>query len=792
MVRIVARHILSSLVLVLLIAVTAAAQAPSTGRLTGTVTDPSGAAIPGAGILARNSQIGSEFRTFANVAGVWVLSSIPGGSYALSINAQSFRTTSFKDIKVDAGATATVDATLQIGLANEIVVTASKFEEEVVNAPATATVISEQMIRDMPTQNMADLLRTVPGMNVTQTSAGVTGVASRAASGALPATQLVLVDGRTIYLDFLGMAFLDLISTSLDEVKQMEVIRGPASAVWGAYAMNGVVNILTKPPREILGTTLTLGIGTFDRSGGGAESNRGSLYYSSVTHAQALRDRWSFKITGGAYTQDAFARPQGTIPNPYHTPYPSFQNVGTTRPKADARIDYDLPDGKQHFTFAGGQVRRNAMVLGAAGGLRYDAISSYGKVDYGRGALRITAFANILAGDGNYVLFVSPTGQPILEHDKSQAYHIEVGDSRLVRARHLISYGGSFRHIGINSSITPQAKSRNEGGAYFQDEILLSKHFRWVAGARVDKFNFLKGAILSPRTAFMVKPAPGQTFRVSYNRAYVAPSAFATYIQLDILYQLDLGLFVPQLAGNYFGFPMRFSGNRDLKEQSLNGYEVGYTATVAKGRASLGGAFYINDSRHAFGYLQIGSYTSQSPPPGWPLPPSVLDALIAANAFGPGMGLPSLYASYNLRGKVRNKGLELNADVRFNRYFTGFANYSWQAQPKGSGIDVSSYYNLPPTHRFNAGLSFDYKRYLGNVSVGYVGSAYWNDILSAVYGGPTEAYTVVNVSGGVRWGGGGKYMAMLKISNLANTPIQNHVFGDILKRQIAGELRVRF
>ena len=149
-------------------------------------------------------------------------------------------------------------------------------------------------------------------------------------------------------------------------------------------------------------------------------------------------------------------------------------------------------------------------------------------------------------------------------------------------------------------SFTPKAKSRNEGGAYFQDEILLSEHFRWVAGARIDKFNFLKGAVVSPRTTFMVKPAPGQTFRVSYNRAYVAPSVYYNYIQLDILYQLDLGLIVPQLAGNYFGFPMRLSGSRDLKEQSLNAYEVGYTATVARGRASLGAAFYINDSKQRF------------------------------------------------------------------------------------------------------------------------------------------------------------------------------------------------
>ncbi|MGA2260502.1 MAG: hypothetical protein ABSH28_03595 [Acidobacteriota bacterium] len=60
------------------------------------------------------------------------------------------------------------------------------------------------------------------------------------------------------------------------------------------------------------------------------------------------------------------------------------------------------------------------------------------------------------------------------------------------------------------------------------------------------------------------------------------------------------------------------------------------------------------------------------------------------------------------------------------------------------------------------------------------------------YSGTTKAYTVVNAGAGVRWGSGAKYMAMLKVSNLANTPAQNHVFGDILKRQIAGELRVRF
>jgi outer membrane receptor protein involved in Fe transport len=792
MVRLVARHFLSFLALAMVIAVTAAAQGPATGRLTGTVTDPSGAIVPGADILARNAQIGSEFRAVSNEVGIWVMPSVPSGSYTVSVNAQGFRTAIFKEIKVDEGATKTVDATLQIGLANEVVVTASKFEEEVVNAPATATVIPEQTIRALPTQNVPELLRAVPGVNVTQTSARGFGITGRAATGVMPSTQLLLIDGRTIYCDYLGGAYWDNVPTSLDDIKQVEVIRGPASAVWGAYALNGVVNIITKPPREIFGTTLTLGIGTFDRSGGGADSDRGSLYYMRATHAQALNDRWSFKITAGAYTQDAFARPQGTIPNPYQTPYPSFPNVGATQPKLDARADYDLPDGKRHFAFAGGYASGNGITYSGFGPNKADGNdkAGYGKADYVRGALRITGFVNVWDAKDTYLLFVDPAGQTTQWQAKAQIYSVELGNSHTIRAKHLISYGGNFRHMEVSARLMPGARRHNEGGAYFQDEILLSDHFRWVVGARIDKSDVLKGAVVSPRTTFLVKPAPGQTFRVSYNRAYVAPWTLLNYFGLTVMSGIDLGLIDPQLAGNYYSFPLRVEGTRDLKEQSLNAYEVGYTAMVAKGRASLGAAFYINDSKGDFYWSQTGSYTSESPPPGWPLPPFVLDALIAANALGPGKGLPSLITSQNA-GKVRNKGLELSADVRLSRYLSGFANYSWQAQPEANEIGLWGL-NLPPTHRFNAGVGFDYKRYLGNVSVGYVGSAYWNDVINVVYSGPTKAYTVVNLCAGVRWGGGGKYLAMLKVANLANTPMQNHVFGDIMKRQISGELRVRF
>jgi len=287
-------RVLAPFALILCFAALAAPQTPPTGRLTGTVRDPSGAIVRGAVIVATSAQTGSVFWATTNDVGVWVMPSVPGGTYTVSVNAPGFRTATRPDVTVIAGAAETVDVTLQIGLEETLVVTASRYEQQVVSAPATASVISEQAIRDAPTRQMADLLRAVPGMNVVQMSAGQQSVTSRSATGVIPTTQLVLVDGRTAYADFNGLTHWDSIPTDMSEIKQMEVVRGPASAVWGAYALNGVVNIITKPPREMLGTTVTMGVGTFDRSGGAAETDRGALYYVSGTHAQAVNDRWAF------------------------------------------------------------------------------------------------------------------------------------------------------------------------------------------------------------------------------------------------------------------------------------------------------------------------------------------------------------------------------------------------------------------------------------------------------------------------------------------------------------------
>src|SRR5688572_12113447 len=155
-----------------------------------------------------------------------------------------------------------------------VVVSGSRTEQQLINAPVTMSVITADMIENAPTRNFAELLRSVPGLNLTQVSARDINVTTRGATGTLATGQLALLDGRSLYQDFFGFVMWDFLPVNLNEIRQVEVIRGPASAVWGANAFNGVINVITKSPREIQGTSATFGMGLFDRTEIGRASCR--------------------------------------------------------------------------------------------------------------------------------------------------------------------------------------------------------------------------------------------------------------------------------------------------------------------------------------------------------------------------------------------------------------------------------------------------------------------------------------------------------------------------------------
>ena len=673
-----------------------------------------------------------------------------------------------------------------------VVVSGSRTEQKVVNAPATMSVITAGQIENVPTQNFAELLRSIPGINITQVSARDINLTSRGATGTLATGQLALLDGRSIYQDFFGFVMWDFLPTNLNEIKQVEVIRGPASAVWGANALNGVVNVITKSPREMQGTSAILGFGTFDRAN---DEDSASLWYINGTHAQAINDRWAYKLSAGGYSQDPFSRPTGQIPctfsnvcGPTRQNYPGYANTGTTQPKFDARFDYDYEDGKK-LTFSGGFAGTEGIMHSGIGPFDIESGSTmgYGKMDFRNKGFRAAFFTNILDGDAVNLLTKAPDNSLINFAFKTTTIDFEASNVQTIAQRHVINYGGNLRFNTFDLELAPESEDRTEFGIYGQDEIFLNNHFRLSLGARVDRFDYLDDFVFSPRVALLIKPQEDHTFRLSFNRAYRSPSVVNNYLDVTIAEPLNLGAFSPLLAGVIYNIPIRSVGNEvggtDLQEQSVDAWEIGYTGVI-RNRTVLTAAFFVNNSENDINFDEVDEarWTPSNPPPGWPLPPAVIGLV-------PGGSFPALFTYKNL-GKTTQKGIELGVDSALNQHVNLYANYSWQGEPEPEGFALSEM-NIPAENRFNTGVNFNYSRFLGNFSVSYSDAAFWQDVLDARYAGTTEAYTLINAGFGVKWAGD-KLTTSVKVVNLANDEIQQHIFGDVMKRQFVFELRVNF
>jgi outer membrane receptor protein involved in Fe transport len=806
--------------LMLCAAVPAAAQ---TGSITGSVADQTGARIPGATVQLTGT---TNAVTTSGSGGQYAFRSVAPGSYAIEVTLVGFSPATRSNITVADTNVDVPTVTLEIaGLSDRVVVSATKSDTALIDAPATMSVLTGATIAASATENYGDLLRSVPGLNVIQTSARDINVTSRQATSTLANTQLVLVDGRSIYLDFFGIVLWDLLPTSLSDVKQIEVVRGPASAVWGANAQTGVVNVITKSPREAPGTTASLSAGGFGRDvGSGVGKGAGLLFGSHASVARIVNDRWSYRVSGGYTTSDAYARPTGRVPiitdprDPSLTvggaTYPTdgsgpigtaFRNRGSSQPKFDARVDQELTDGR--VTYTGGIAGSNGIIHTGIGpfDIEKGSYQGYGRVGYSKGALKLGFFTNFIDAEAPNLLLAGPAGTPLQLNFSTQTYDFEVGDAFPIGRRQVVTVGGNVRRNNFNITLDPNAANRTELGVYGQDEIFLNP-FRLTLGGRVDKFGNLSDPVFSPRLAATYKPARDHALRVSFNRAFRSPSVTNNYLDINIVVPTDLSRLAPLLppalrpaVATPFPLSVRAVGSRlpigsvaqnELVEESLTAYEVAYDATIRRTR--FGVAFFVNDVDNQINFSQLPAtldpYTAANPPPGWPLPPAILTA-IAAN----GIFLPRTGFTYLNLGPIRQKGLELSVEQQLDARMSVFANYSWQTKP--TVLDDPNPYPLvelalPPTNRFNAGFNFDDARFIGSASVNYSDKAFWSDVLTSPYHGFSDAYTMVNATFGVKWSGG-RVTTLVRAANLLNQNIQQHVFGDVMKASVVGEVRFK-
>jgi len=814
---------------ILLLVVSGPAFAQS-ADVSGTVVDQTGASVPGALVTLANTD--TRRSVTSGGAGDYRFAGVPAGTYEVSVLIPGFAPAIRANVVVMGAEVAVPPIQLSLaGVGEQVVVSASRVEADLLTVPATMTVLSGAMLAQLPAQNYGDVLRSVPGINVVQLSARDVNITSRQATGTLATSQLTLLDGRSIYLDFYGLILWDFVPTNPNDIKQIEVVRGPASAVWGANALTGVVNIITKSPRETAGrTSVTFNAGTFDRHVGSTiDRGAGATFGANVTTSQAPNDRWSYRISAGYFNSDPFSRPTGQIPviaDPRDPSgrttvgggrYPAdragalgtaFENSGTSQPKFDVRVDQELNGAR--VTYGGGVAGTAGTVYTGTGpfDIQKGSTMSYGKVNYSRGAFKFNVFTNIVDAEAPNLLLADPaTGKPIQLNFKTETFDVEASHATAVAGRHALTYGGNYRRNNFDITLAPASKDRNEIGAYGQDEILLNK-LRLSLGARVDKFGNIPDAVFSPRLAATYLLHANHSLRVSFNRAFHSPSTINNYLDQQLITPVDLSGLAPLLppvlqpaVATPFPLLVRAIGSElpigstaqtRLKQESLTAYEVAYTGRITR-RTTAGVAFYINDSNDNINFVQLpptlDPYTSRNPPPGWVLPASILDVLALRGIF-----LPRTAFTYLNLGPTRQKGIELSLDQSIGSNVTAFANYSWQGEPQildDPNPFPRSELAFPPTNRFNVGGSYSDRRWLGSLTINYTDKAFWSDVLTSQYYGFTKAYTLVNGSAGVKWNNT-RITTSVKVNNLLNRTVQQHIFGDLMRRSVVGEVRFDF
>lgn len=761
------------------------------GNLKGRIT-ASGGGLPGAVITA---EAGSTIITAVSGKDGLYQIALEDGKYTVSVILPGFQVhKTTVQVQGDTGHDAALDAAQY----EEIrVVSTSKVETRLIDSPATVSVVTAADLEKTAADDMGDVLREVPGVNVIQFSARDVNISAREESASLANSQLTLLDGRTIYLDFFGIVLWDLIPSNMNEIKQIEVVRGPASAIWGANAQTGLVNVITKSPREMVGTTLTLDASTFGRDVGENDLGAGNSFGASITHAGVANDRWSYKVSAGYYRSDPWARPTGLVPvNPERGTggfeYPAFENSSTKQPKLDVRFDQELSNGGR-LVYAAGSAGTTGIIHSGIGPFELQSGSklSYGKVNYSKGAFKLNFFANLLDGEADNKLTSGADGNPINFVFKTDTYDLEIGHAKYWGEHHFFSYGANVRKNDFELSIAPGENGRDQWGAYLQDEITYGK-FRAVLGARLDKFESLEDVVTSPRISLMYQPGDNHTLRFSYNEAFRAPSLIENYLEVAIVAGvLDLGLIDPNLAGLDFTIITQAFGNRDLVEDAVTAYELSYTGALEKSLVGL--ALYRNDTDDNMNFFNPPGafYTSENPPPGWVaagLPPVVIDLLLQQ-----GVGFPSYFSYFNL-GPVRYQGIEASLDHQFNDHWSTSVNFTWQDEPEILS-DPEPFpeeeVSAPPTTQYNVSLAYANDRYFGRLGVSYKDSFFSTDVLDARYHGEADAYTMVNANAGAKWLDG-RLSAGIRITNLTDEEIQEHIFADVMKRMISANLKIQF
>jgi len=456
-----------------------------------------------------------------------------------------------------------------IGEAYEkIVVTASRVGQDPLDSPSTLTVLTAEDVRLSGAQNITDLLRRVVGVDVMVLSSGHADMSIRGFNRKVANKVLILIDGRSTYTDFAGLTFVNGLPISLEEIERIEVIRGPGSAVYGANAMTGVVNIITKTPGENEERIVTVDAGHPDlgRATVLANGSAGDVSYRLSAGYQA-HGRWSKELE----LTDRKGNPRDDLAV---EPFFEDQDTGMRMIRANGRIDQQF-GSKSFASLSGGITDANFELynLGALPNYGVEYTHTYLRGDLVHGGLHLRSFWNSDHGRTGPWLEQAGQNRSLDAPFDNDAVDIELEgpiEFETGAIEHTLSLGVGYRfkRIEFGDYLNNQPFIEHHQNAFVNEQISVGR-FGGVASLRVDKHPYLPlSETVSPRSALLYRIFDKTSLRATFGTAFRAPNALESYMDFDLNNPAADGIFIQDLGGE------RPSATR-LRPERITTYELG-------------------------------------------------------------------------------------------------------------------------------------------------------------------------------------------------------------------------
>jgi outer membrane receptor for ferrienterochelin and colicins len=494
----------------------AAPAAAQTGTISGKVTTATGAGISGAQVRAS-----SGARTVATALtdqnGDYRMPEIAAGTYTVTARLLGYREASNPNVNVTGGFVATANLTLEQvpSVLEQVITTASRAPEKVIDAPASVSVVNAVEVNERPSITVADHVAALPGMDVARGGLMQSNIVARGFNNIFSGSLLTLTDNRFAFVPSLRVNIPYLSPTTNEDIERVEVVLGPGAALYGPNTAGGVMHLITRSPFSSQGTTVTL------------DAGERSVLRGALRHAGAANEKFGYKLSFD-YFQGNEWRPLERDPLEQRD-----RDFDINRMGGEARIDYRPTAaseiiGTYGYSKAGSAVEPTGLGPAQVKDWEYQTFQLRGRIN------RLFAQVFMNTSDAGET-FLLRTLQPIV--DKSNQFVAQVQHGMDFGTRQSFLYG--FDYLKTTPKTEGSINGRNEDdddiseiGGYLHSVTRLHPKFEVTAAARVDKHSRLEDAVFSPRVALVFKPQENHNIRATYNRAFSTPSTNNLFLDL--------------------------------------------------------------------------------------------------------------------------------------------------------------------------------------------------------------------------------------------------------------------